>query len=298
MRRDFILPILLSAALVGLTIYARTGGADSALALPLESVTCEVTSAGARLADLPEASGLAASASTPGIFWSHNDSAEPYIIALTADGTTRGRTRVTGASLKDWEAVTTGACDGKSCVFVGDVGDNDSARRSVVVYRAPEPAAGARATEPSIAIEGIYPEGPQDAEAIFVADGRLYVVTKGEGMPIRLYRFPALEPDQPQTLELVTTLSDDAPEKRFRVTDAAVSPDGRWVAMRTNDMLLFFARDALLAGRPSAALSFDLRPLKEPQGEGIAWSGPQSLLLAGEGKGAGTLAHLSCNLPG
>jgi hypothetical protein len=297
MRRDFVLPVLLSTALVGLTIYARTG-ANTAPALPLEPVACEVTSAGAMLADLPEASGLAASATTTGLFWSHNDSAEPYIFALTADGTTRGRTRVAGASLKDWEAVTTGACDGKSCVFVGDIGDNDSARRSIVVYRVPEPEAGARATEPSIAIEGVYPEGPQDAEAIFVSDGRLYLVTKGEGTPIRLYRFPTLEPHQRQTLELVTTLTAGSPERRFRVTDAAVSPNGRWVAMRTNDMLLFFARDALLAGRPAPALSFDVRPLKEPQGEGIAWSGPQSLLLAGEGEGAGTLAHLSCNLPG
>jgi hypothetical protein len=50
------------------------------------------------LRDLPEASGVAASRRTPGLFWAHNDSGEPVIYALDSHGAIKGRVRVTGAS--------------------------------------------------------------------------------------------------------------------------------------------------------------------------------------------------------
>ena len=126
---------------------------------------------------------------------------------------------------------------------------------------------------------------------------RCYLVTKGEGSPVRLYRLASLDSNARHTLQLVTTLTDGPSGKATRITDAAVSPNERWVALRSNELVLFYEAKALLSGRPTPPLSFDLRPLKEPQGEGIAWSDDTTLFLAGEGRGAGTFARISCNLP-
>ena len=297
MRADFILPGVLAAALAGMAIYAATGEPDE-MALQTTPLTCHSDAAMASLRGLPEASGLAVSQHDSQLFWTHNDSAEPYVFAVAADGSVRGRVRVAGASVKDWEAVTTGPCADGTCLFVGDIGDNDLARTGIIVYMTREPRVDESATEDALAIEATYPEGPQDAEAMFIADGRLYVVTKGEGTPIRLYRFPSLDGQSPQRLELVATIAGGDSRKAYRVTDAAVSPDQRWIAMRTNDLVLFFDRQQLLNGAVGTPLAFDARTLNEPQGEGIAWSDAQTLFLAGEAEGAGTFARISCNLPG
>jgi hypothetical protein len=242
---------------------------------------------------LPEASGLAASQRTDQLFWSHNDSASPEIVAVGADGTSRGRVRLAGASIEDWEAVSTAPCESGSCLYVGDIGDNERARRRIVVYRTPEPAPGEATTADAQIIEGVYPEGPQDAEALFVLDGDLFVVTKGEGTPIRLYRFPSATPGS-HTLQVVATLTDAGADKTFRITDAAVSPDERWLALRTNDLLLFYDAQRVRAGTPGTPLSYDLRSLGEPQGEGVAWADAQTLFLAGESSSGGTFARVTC----
>src|SRR5512134_250324 len=77
-----------------------------------------------RVANLPEASGVAASRRTPGVLWSHNDSGEPGLVAVATDGTTRGRVYVAGASAGDWEDIEVGPCPQGSCVYIGDIGDN------------------------------------------------------------------------------------------------------------------------------------------------------------------------------
>jgi hypothetical protein len=188
-------------------------------------------------------------------------------------------------------------CSSGSCVFIGDIGDNSSDRRSITVYRTREPSPSDASTAPVDALEAAYPEGAQDAESLFVARGMLFLVTKGENGPVRVYRFPSVAAQGRTKLELVAKLTGATTDKVARVTDAAVSPNGRWIAMRTNHLVLFYRTEALLAGKPGTPLSFDLRPLHEPQGEGITWADDQTLYLAGEGPGGGTLARVSCSLP-
>ena len=296
MRADFILPIVLGVALVAMTLFATSDDAGGPT-LQTTPVSCNVDAPLVSLRGLAEASGLAISGHDAQLLWSHNDSAEPYVYAVNADGSIRDRVRVAGASVKDWEAMSTAPCAQGTCFFIGDIGDNDGARQSIMIYRTSEPSPAAEATADATAIEGVYPEGAQDAEAMFVAGGQLFVVTKGEGAPVRLYRFPSLDGGR-HTLQLVATLMQAPRDKMFRVTDAALSPDERWVALRTNDLLLFYDRHTLLQGAPGTPLAFDLRTLGEPQGEGLTWADAHTLYLAGEGEGAGTLARLSCNLPG
>src|SRR5207248_3297632 len=84
----------------------------------------------AKLADarITESSGLAASRTTPGVLWTHNDSGDgPYLFAIDRKGNTLARYRVPKADNVDWEdiAIATGA-DGKPILYIGDIGDNHS----------------------------------------------------------------------------------------------------------------------------------------------------------------------------
>src|SRR5262245_19388635 len=62
--------------------------------------------------DLREASGVAVGRRTSGVLWSHNDSGDPVLIALGADGATRGRVWVAGAAVEDWEDIEVAPCPG------------------------------------------------------------------------------------------------------------------------------------------------------------------------------------------
>jgi hypothetical protein len=298
MRRDFYLPAALTAALAVMGVYAAAGSKGNGAELEAEPVSCDVRGNLSAMSELHEASGLAMSRRNAQVLWAHNDSGDPTIYAIGLDGKVRGRLRLAGAAADDWEAVTTAPCAGGSCLYVGDIGDNDASRSTITIYRTPEPLASDAAAATVDAFQAAYPDGPQDAEAMFVADGSLYVVSKGEKSPIRIYRFPPLESGALLKLERVATLTDDGARKSDRITDAALSPDRTWLALRTNDRILFFKTAALISGNPGRPLAFDLQGLKEPQGEGIAWGDGNTIYLAGEAKGGGTFGQVSCNLPG
>lgn len=88
--------------------------------------------------------------------------------------------------------------------------------------------------------------------------------------------------------------------RQTRITDAETSPDGKWVAMRTNKELLLYRADDVVAGHFDRFWQFDLSPLDETQGEGVAITNDGDVYLASEGGGhglPGTFAHLKCQLP-
>jgi hypothetical protein len=66
---------------------------------------CQPAEALVRIADLPEASGVAVSRRLPGRLWAHNDSGEAVPVALDTRGSVTGRVRVSGVKIDDWEAV-------------------------------------------------------------------------------------------------------------------------------------------------------------------------------------------------
>jgi hypothetical protein len=62
--------------------------------------------------------------------------------------------------------------------------------------------------------------------------------------------------------------------------------------------LTFYGAASFLKGDFREARRIDLRPLREPQGEGITFGPGNTVFLAGEGGGKsqpGTLAALSCD---
>lgn len=133
-------------------------------------------------ADMAELSGLAASATRPGILYAHNDSGDTArFFALDGTGLRVGEYALGGVTAIDWEDIAVGPCGSDiagSCVFLADIGDNLRNRASVTIYRVSEPQ-GASGSVASSAISFTYPDAPHDAEALFIDGvGALHVVTK------------------------------------------------------------------------------------------------------------------------
>ena len=282
------LALLLALCLVPSATSGQAGG------------QCTPAGALVQLQGLSEASGLAVSRKTPGRLWTHNDSGQPVLAALDSRGTVLGQVRVSGAKVEDWEAIAVGSCEAGSCLYIGDIGDNEAKRRRITVYQIPEPASSSGTVNVSAAFHATYPDGAHDAEALIAAAGKLYVVTKGETGPAAIYRFPdKLQTDATMKLERVGRISSKV-DAESRLTDGSASFDGNWVVLRSKSTLTFYRATDLLGGQPRAAFTAKVSSLKEPQGEGVAFGADNTVFVAGEGGGKGqpgTFAHLTCALP-
>ena len=225
------------------------------------------------------------------------------LYALDSTGRITGQLRLSGVRVEDWEAVATGACPEGSCLYVADIGDNDAQRKRITVYRLPEPSGPiTRASQAADALHATYPDGSHDAETLLITpEGRLHVVTKGDTGPVAVYRFPAAPtPGSTSRLErLGAPREAGSTDRSGRITDGAVSPDGRWVVLRTGQVMTFHSPQSLFSGNWRAAATVPLAPIQEPQGEGITFAGLNAIFLVGEGGGksrAGTFAGLTCDM--
>ena len=152
---------------------------------------CAIDGSLVQLQKVPEASGVAFSQRTPGVAWTHNDSKKAIVWALSDKGAVLGSVHVTGAEIVNWEDIAVGPCPGGSCLYIGDIGDNLASRSSITIYRTPEPAPNAKATDQVETMYAKYPDRPRDAEALIVLPkGDMFVITKGEDGPSYVYRIP------------------------------------------------------------------------------------------------------------
>lgn len=260
------------------------------------SVSCKGSPNLVRLPDLPEASGIAAMRGASGYVWSHNDSGAPEIFAIDGNGNRAGRVTISNVSVNDWEAMASGSCPAGSCLYIGDIGDNDAKRRTITIYRIGEPAKAVGSVNAE-AFHASYPGGPQNAETLLVApDGTLLIVTKGDTGPVAVFRFPKnVSANATVQLERVGAIEELNGQ---RITDGAISPDGTRVVLRSKEALMFYNGPSFLRGEFKAIGRFDTASLREPQGEGVAFGPNGVVFLAGEGGGKkqpGTLGTLSCN---
>jgi hypothetical protein len=152
-----------------------------------------------------ESSGIVASRRNPGLFWTHNDSGDgPVLYAFDRKGKSKGRWLVSGAQAVDWEDIAAGPGPrpGVNYLYIGDIGDNDSERSYITVYRVVEPSltdeeasAGnnQHTTEPAEAIRLKYPDGKHDAEALLVhpSTGDLYIIAKAFDAATGIYKLKA-----------------------------------------------------------------------------------------------------------
>jgi len=286
------------ADLRGASAQEATEMTAQAASEPSAVQECRVVREGTLPTEVRETSGLARSTRDAALFWTHNDAGNaPELFAVDTAGRLVQRVRVTGAQLVDWEDIDTGPCDGGRCLYIGDIGDNDGERGQVTVYRIPEPAEGAQTTEAASAFHARYPDGPKDAESLFVhPDGTIYVVTKGRDTPVALYRWRPSAAGETVTMERVRELLPAPRNQLDRVTAATISPDGRWVGIRSYRQLFLYRTDDLLgSGGPAATIMLG----GQEQGESLVLDDDASAWVTSEAEGGGVprFARMQCTWP-
>ena len=240
---------------------------------------------------IDESSGVALSSFMPRVLYTLNDSGnDASLFAIDSSGQSLGTWRIPGLLNRDWEALSRGPCPAGSCLYIGDVGDNLEQRPTVVLYRLREPASLARFQGASdstpLDLDSLtfrYLDGAHDVEALWIdQDGRPNLITKGRNGPITMFRLPADGFGSNQILTAIPVqelpLRPDHGLGRW-VTDAALAPDGRRVAIRTYaEVYVFPLFPTGRLGPPVACHAAGYGP----QGEGIVWLDQTRLLLTSE----------------
>jgi hypothetical protein len=241
------------------------------------------------LPELPEASGLAIGRRTPGVLWVHNDSQNDAVLfAVDTTGAVRGRVRLP-VELRDWEDVSAAGCPAGNCLYIADTGDNPLERRQVQILRVPEPAVTDTQTATPERFAVVYPDGPHNAEAVFVVADDVFIVTKDDTGLLFRGRLPAAGGG---VIQLHLTAELNMPI----VSDAEASPDGQMVVVRNPGAAAFYRTADLVAGKAVPYARMSLEGLREVQGEGVAFDGTM-LYLSSEGRpwtGGGSLLTLRC----
>jgi hypothetical protein len=286
MHRGRAIPLAAAAALMlGASLVAAWLGHPVRSAGP-----CTVAVGPVMMPEILEASGLAVSRRNPGLLWSHNDSGSAAILfALDTSGVVRARIHVPIVT-RDWEDISAARCPSGDCLYIADIGDNGRARRQVQIYRVPEPAAGDAETATPEVFNATYADGPHDAEAVFVVDADLFIVTKDRRGDVYRVTVPT-SGSRELTLRRVAQLGLAA------VTDAEASRDAASVVVRTSHEAVLYRSADLMRGVSAPYGRIPLDGLREPQGEGVAIDG-NMLYLSSEGKPwsrAGRFMSLRCD---
>ncbi len=196
---------------------------------------------------LTEISGVAASRAHPGTLWVHNDSGDgPRVFALGADGSVRGEVQVDNASADDWEDISIGpgpAGSTGSWLYVADTGNNFLLRRTLSIYRFPEPGSTGDGHVRAERLDVRFSDGNRhNVEAMFVdpRSGDTMLVTKTTSSRAQLFRIAARPFDGTAVIAEQVALLDMG----AKVTGADISPDGTRIAVRTGSRVTLWERTA------------------------------------------------------
>jgi hypothetical protein len=184
---------------------------------------------------LKEISDVAASRRNANVLWLHNDGHSGNLFALSTTGKLVAVLKCRSA-INDLEdiAIGPGPVEGVDYLYLGDIGDNRERRFSVRLLRLAEPElAGPRGQ--LLLAAGVeefllaYPDGPHDAEAMFVdpVTGDVFIVTK-EKHRARVYTVPADKLREGGVVKLTAAGKLDVEE----VSAGAISFDGRQILLR------------------------------------------------------------------
>jgi len=289
---------------LGLLLLAGCGDTTGGASSGTDGGRCACThwgaahSMGAVSDPLGELSGLVASRAQPGVLYAHNDSGSAArFYAMTPTLALLETFTLEGAPAIDWEDVALGPCPTGTCLFLGDIGDNDRVRDDYALFRVPEPTVSSGKSPVSWErLPFQYPDGAhRNAEALFVhpVSGRIYLITKEDSGPSELFRFPrSLDAASTATLEPVTTLTIPSDDDG-RITAADVNPCGTAVLVRMANRLVEYR---LPATAPDFESIFSYSPITVPsadeeQSEAVAY-GPDGRSYVTSGEAGSTQAAL------
>ena len=212
-----------------------------------------------------ENSGMARD-TTNKVYWTVNDSgALGVVYGVDSSGKVKGTLRYNAFPV-DVEAVAWN----KDRLYVGDIGDNDSKRKTVRVYYFDDPKPNDE-TRTYKAWDFRYPDGPHDAETLLVTpQGRLYIATKE--LKGGLYEAPE-KPSRDGVNKLKRVR--DVPST---LTDGVVLPGGKQIALLTYAKVLVV--DAKTYAEQGSA---DVTGVPQAEALAVGLNG-SSLMVGGEGK--------------
>lgn len=230
---------------------------------------------------LTEISGVVSSLKSPGLLWAHNDSGDGgNVYALDLKGRLVGSAQLSVPAL-DWEDIARyRSPEGADYLYVADTGDNTWARREgVSIHRFKEPTLEAvRASHPKPVLikpetlRVTYPDGPKDVEALLVdpLSGNIALISKP---PLNAPGVYSVEFGPHFRAELRGTITgQSAGHPVAHVTAADISPDGRFILLRTYGRVFLFRRQltqSIFEALLGAACSYP--GPAETQGESIAF---------------------------
>lgn len=188
-RLGMIVLLALSSCISKPVVGAKPGEVPSSqvstvMATSPKSPLClaweEPTLVGQLDAMVPEASGLAVSRQFRRLYHI-NDSGDGGVFYISRkDGTQTRAVSVEGFKPFDVEEITLGPCsNGKTCLFIGDIGDNLKRRQTIEIVMIEERELFAKTVKPIQVLKLRYPDGAHNAEAFAVhPNGDLFIVTK------------------------------------------------------------------------------------------------------------------------
>lgn len=240
-----------------------------------------------------EPSGVTNSPNHPGVFWVHGDSGSGnWLFAIDGRGELLARMRVRGADNVDWEDITH---DDQGNLWLGDIGNNESGRRDLAVYRIPEPDPhdDIDSVRADLRVRFSFPEQTKfgnkkynfDTESLLWWRGDLWLLTKHRSDDLtHLYRFPrldgaAVELERVATFDLGPSLEGPRKPWAGQVTAAEVAPDGEHWALLSYDAVFVFAlpeeSGAEMFAEPVSRIALE----QAGQAEGLTWDGSALLIV-------------------
>lgn len=221
-HRRLVLPALLVALVLVVVVAALTRDAQAATDPPLAPAQAVCTLTDPRIS---ESSGLAVSRTHPGLLYTVNDSGHAAVVYVVDAATCQSvGTTIVAANWRDTEAL---GVDGAGNLWVADIGDNQTDRDDVSLWKLPEPGPGThltQATEYPIEYDG----GSFDAETLLIdptSDAKWIVTKRADGGQI----FPliGITPDEVTEVEPL--------EERVApfLTDGSATPDGKFAVLRS-----------------------------------------------------------------
>lgn len=227
-------------------------------------------------AQLKEVSGIASSKVNKGLMWVQNDSGnEPAIYLINREMEILLTCRLAGVENRDWEdiAVGPGPENGKSYVYVGDIGDNKARHPVKFVYRFEEPVY--KPGKNDIAVSAIdritfrLSDTMKDTESLLIdhKSKNLYVISKREE-PVTVYE-----------IQYPFNITDTLVGKKImtlpygEIVSADVDPRTGDILMKNYDKVFYWRNAhgesvASLLKRQPQEVEYE----REVQGEAITWA--------------------------
>jgi hypothetical protein len=225
--------------------------------------------------DINEASGLDASSTNPGKFWTHNDSGgTPELFLIDGKARYIASAILEGVENRDWEEITVGPGPDstKSYIYVGEIGDNQAIHQYKYIYRFEEPVLekGKNVIISSFdKIQFNFSDGVRDAEAFFIDQQTkdLYLFSKREEQ-VKLYLLPF--PQRTDTIVIANAILT-LPLTQLVAADYDASKGE--VLLKNYNFIYYWKKEAKesiaeLLTKKGIELAYE----REPQGESICFS--------------------------